>query len=176
VSDEDHKNTVSGDYARDKFVPELVPGLRETIAQAIHEAYRHAQRGEVHNRDLSMAKWDNLPDYLKESNRRQADHIFDKLQRIGCTVHKVTDRDIVLMEFTEDEIEIMAEMEHARWKDERLLDGWRWSEKRDIIKKTSPYLVDWSELSEDVKERDRQAVRKIPELMAKVGLEVRRQA
>jgi hypothetical protein len=176
LPDEDDKDTVSGHYAHDRFVPQLVPSLRENIAQAIHEAYRHAQRGKAHDRDLSMAKWDNLPDYLKESNRQQADHIFDKLHRIGCTVHKITDRDIVLMEFTEDEIEIMAKMEHARWKDERLLDGWRWGEKRDIIKKTSPYLIDWSELPEDVKERDRQTVCKIPEFLAKVGLEVRRKA
>jgi len=114
VPDEDRKDAVTGDYAYDRFVPELVPDLRETIAQAIHEAYRHAWRGKVHNRDLSIAKWDKLPDYLKESNRRQADHIFDKLHRIGCTAHKVTGRDIVPMKFTEAEIEIMAEIEHTR--------------------------------------------------------------
>jgi hypothetical protein len=78
------------------------------------------------------------------------------------------------MTFTEDEIEIMAKMEHARWNEERLRDGWRWGKKRDIIKKTSPYLVGWSELPEDAKERDRQTVRKIPELLAKVGLEIQR--
>ena len=45
------------------------------------------------------------------------------LHRIGCTVRKVTDRDIVLMTFTEDETEIMAEMEHTLWNVERLRDG-----------------------------------------------------
>jgi hypothetical protein len=49
--------------------------------------------------------------------------MFDKLHRIGCTVRKVTDRDIVLMTFTKDEIEIMAEMEHTRWSVEQLRDG-----------------------------------------------------
>jgi hypothetical protein len=176
VPDEDHNEIVTGDYAQDRLAPELGPDLHETIAQAIHEAYRHAWRGKVINRDLSMAEWDKLPDYLKESNRRQAAHIFDKLHRIGCTVHKVNNRDIVLMKFTEDEIEVMAEMEHARWNDERLLDGWKWGERRDVAKKTSPYLVPWSELSDNVKELDRRTVRKIPEFLAKVGLEVRRQA
>jgi hypothetical protein len=176
VPDEDHKDAVTGDYAHDRFIPELAPDLRETIAQAIHEAYRRAWRSKMHNRDLSIAKWDKLPDYLKESNRQQADHIFDKLHRLGCTVHQVTQRDIVLIEFTEDEIEIMAEMEHARWNEERLGDGWRWGKKRNTAKKTSPYLVDWSELPEDAKERDRQAVRNIPEFLARVGLEVRRKA
>ena len=78
------------------------------------------------------------------------------------------------MTFTEAEIEIMVKMEHARWNVERLLDGWKWGEKKDVTKKTSPYLVSWSELPEEVKEWDRQTVRKIPEFLAKVGLEVRR--
>jgi hypothetical protein len=176
VPDEDHKEIVTGGYNHDRFAPELTPDLRETIAQAIHEAYRHAQQGKVRNRDLSIAKWDKLPDYLKESNRQQADHIFEKLRQIGYTVHKVTDRDIALAAFTEDEVEIMAEMEHARWNVERLRDGWRWGKKRDVIKKTSPYLVPWPGLSGDMKEWDRQTVRQIPEYLAKVGLEVRRQA
>lgn len=70
----------------------------------------------------------------------------------------------------------MAKMEHARWNVERLLNGWKWGEKRDVTKKVSPYLVPWSELSIDMKECDRQTVRKIPEFLAKVGLEVHRQA
>jgi len=80
------------------------------------------------------------------------------------------------MTFTKGEVEIMAEMEHARWNVERLLDGWRWGEKRNVTKKISPYLVPWLELSDDVREWDRQTVRKIPEFLAKIGLEVRRQA
>ena len=52
---------------------------------------------------------------------------------------------------------------------------WTWGKERDIIKKISPYLVGWSELFEDMKERDRQTVRKITEFLAKVGLEIQRQ-
>ncbi len=156
--------------------PKLAPDLRETIAQAIHEDYRRVRASRAGSQEPSTEEWDKLLDYLKESNREQADHIFEKLRQIGCTVHKVSDRDIAPMTFTEDEVEIMAEIEHARWNVERLLDGWKWGEKKDIVNKTSPYLVGWSELSNDVKEWDRQTVRKIPEFLAKVGLEVRRQA
>ncbi|MBA7640533.1 hypothetical protein ES703_48202 [subsurface metagenome] len=42
------------------------------------------------------------------------------------------------------------------------------------MKKTSPYLVGWSELPDNVKERDRELVRQIPEFLAKVGLEIHR--
>jgi len=34
VPDKDHKDIVTGDYAHNRFVPELVPDLRETIAKA----------------------------------------------------------------------------------------------------------------------------------------------
>lgn len=154
----------------------LEPELRETIAQAFHEAYRSVQAGRKQSQDPSLAEWDDLLDYLKESNRQEADHIREKLRCIGCTIRRAKGRDVSLMEFTEDEIERMAEMEHARWNVERLLDGWKWGEERDVIKKTSPYLVPWSDLPDDVKEWDRETVRKIPEILARVGLEVHRKA
>jgi hypothetical protein len=121
-----------------------------------------------------MVEWDNLPVYLKESNCQQADDIFGKLQRIGCSIHKVTDRHIKRIRFTRREIEMMAEMEHERWNAERLKDGWKLGKIKDVAKKISPYLLGWTELPEEVKEWDREAVRMIPELLAGIGLEVRR--
>jgi len=156
--------------------PKLAPDLRETIAQAIHEDYRRVRANGAWSQEPSAAEWDKLPDYLKDSNREQADDIFGKLRQINCTVHKVTNRDISLMIFTENELEMMAEMEHARWNVERILDGWKWGEKKDVMKKISPYLVPWSELPDEVKEWDKQTVRNIPELLARVGMEIRRQS
>ena len=152
----------------------LAPDIREAIAKTIHDHYRYIRRGDARSPDPSMALWSRLPKHLKESSRQQAEHNFQKLRQIGYAVDKITGRDIRLMTFTEDEIEIMAEMEHGRWNVERLLDGWKWSERRDVMKKTSPYLVGWSELPDDIKERDRELVRKIPEFLAKVGLELHR--
>ena len=122
-----------------------------------------------------MADWGKLASDLRDSNVQQAGDIFEKLQRIGCTMRQVTDRDIAVMTFTSDEVELMAEMEHARWNVERLTKGWRLGKERDVTKKISPYLVSWAELPEDVKEWDRETVRKIPEFLATVGLEIRRQ-
>jgi ADP-ribose pyrophosphatase YjhB (NUDIX family) len=156
--------------------PKLALAIRETIARATHEEYRRMQATNAYSHEPSMAAWDNLADDLKESNRQQADHIIEKLHQIGYTVHKVTGRDIALIAFSKKETEIMAEMEHARWNVERLLDGWKFGSKKDILKKTTPYLVGWSELPEDVKERDRWMVRSIPKLLARVGLEVQRQS
>jgi hypothetical protein len=154
--------------------PKLPQEIREVVARAIHLDFRRARTGIYLTTDPAMADWDNLPESLKESNLQQADDIFKKLDRINCTVQRVTDRPIALMTFTEKEIEAMAEMEHARWNVERLLDGWKRAKERDIPKKRSPYIEGWSKLPEDNKEYDRKTVRKIPEFLAEVHLEIRR--
>ena len=60
-------------------------------------------------------------------------------------------------------------MEHDRWVAERKDDGWRIG-PRDPEKKLSPYLVDWNDLEEDIRDYDRHAVLGIPATLAQVGL------
>ncbi len=135
---------------------------REVIARAIHDAYREEQ----------AARWDELEDGIRRSNRLQAEHIFEKLREIGCSVQTVPDRGIRRARFTDDEVEVMAEMEHGRWNAERLAAGWRWGQRKDVARKISPYLVPWSDLSEEVRDLDRNTVRRIPEFLATVGIEI----
>jgi hypothetical protein len=75
-------------------------------------------------------------------------------------------------QFTPGEVEIMAELEHARWNVERLLDGWKWGPIKDVAKKVSPYIIPWSALPEEMREVDREVVRDIPHLLAEVGIEI----
>jgi len=66
-------------------------------------------------------------------------------------------------------------MEHQRWSSERLFNDWKSGERRDERARISPYMVPWAELPDNVKEQDRVMVRMIPELLSRVGLEIRRQ-
>jgi len=79
-------------------------------------------------------------------------------------------------EFTAEEVERLAKMEHGRWNSERLLEDWHYGEKRDVANKISPYLVSWQELPDKVQEWDRDAVKEIPALLAQVGLQIQRAA
>ena len=54
--------------------------------------------------------------------------------------------------------------------------GWTLGPQRDRQKKISPTLVAWADLPEPEREKDRQAVRAIPEALKEIGLEVRRRA
>ena len=150
------------------------PAIRETIAKAIHENYRRIKTTNSLSQGPEIADWDKLREDFKESNLQQADHILKKLHQIGYKVNKVGNLPISPVTFTDNEIEIMAEMEHARWVEERLIEGWKPGGKRDADNKISPYLVPWPELSDEAREIDREVVRKIPEFLARVGLEVHR--
>ena len=170
------------DAALNLFVRKGLPEFQitsdhiEAIARAIHESYQYTQRDITPDDDPTMMEWDKLPNSFKGSNRHQAENVLKKLNRIGCTVHKAANTDIRLMTFSGDELEIMAEMEHQRWYAERLLAGWVLGEERDTVKKTSPYLVPYSELPDDIRELDRRMVRNLPALLAKNGLEIHRQS
>jgi ppGpp synthetase/RelA/SpoT-type nucleotidyltranferase len=146
---------------------------REAIARDIHERHRADAAAEM-STDPFMRPWDELSGELKESSRQQADHIEAKLRDIGCSVRPVTDRKIVLMSFTDEEVERLSEMEHGRWNAERLTRGWRWGDEKDTTRKISPSLVPWSELPENVRDYDRKTVRAIPRYLEAIGLEVRR--
>ena len=76
------------------------------------------------------------------------------------------------MEFTPEEIETLAEMEHSRWNAERLREGWRYAPEKNVEKKLTPYLVAWTDLSEPIREWDRSAVSAWPDLLAARGLRI----
>jgi hypothetical protein len=144
--------------------------LCEVISQGIHEAYRRNKTQP--SADPSMADWARLPETLKNSNREQANHIFDKLREIGLSVKPAENGKAEPFQFAATELERLAEMEHGRWNAERLLDGWRFGETKDVARKISPHLIPWAVLPEDVKKWDRDAVKEIPVLLAQVGMQI----
>ena len=52
-------------------------------------------------------------------------------------------------------IEIIARQVHDTWASERIAEGWVYGEVKNSEKKTTPCLVDYSELPEIEKEYDR---------------------
>jgi len=155
----------------------LLGGINAILARAIHEEYINRQKalGVSPSSNPSMAPWDELPEDLKESNRRSADHIMVKLHAIGCDIMPLDDWDAKTMEFTIKEIEKMSIMEHERWVKERFLQGFKYSPgQKNIEKKTSPYIIGWDRLPEDIKELDRNIIRNMPSFLAREGFRVYR--
>ncbi len=139
--------------------------LTEILARAIHQEYVHDRKrqGATPEADPSIRRWSHLREDRKESNRRQAEHIGSKLREVDCFIAPRTDWDQPLFRFKPGEVEILARLEHQRYVGEC---------RRS--KEMSPYLVPWEDLDEPVRERNRQAVRHLPVLLAKVGFKIQR--
>lgn len=177
--------------------PDVLTGRTEVLARAIHEDYvrKEREKGMTVDRNPSMATWETLSEDKRESNRRQADDIVHKLTAIGCEIAGAIGNQDARFAFAEVEVERLAEMEHDRWLRERLEGGWRWAwGPKDDQARTHPSLVPWSrltreeliarygaewaarlgdsELTEEEREKDRDAVRGILERLARGGLRV----
>lgn len=158
--------------------PELLDIFtHEILSRNIHDEYVRERLSESETVRINpfLISWDRLPDRLKESNRRQADYIGYKLHAIGCYIIQMYDWNAVPVEFTPDEIEMMAKIEHNLWMEERLKDGWKFAQGlKNPVKKKSPFLIPWSQLPEEEKEKDRDTVRKIPAYLSKAGFQIYR--
>ena len=75
---------------------------------------------------------------MRESNRRQADHIGAKLAAIGCGIKPWRKYGKEKYTFKPEEVFKMAKMEHERWCWEKKQQGWKYDEKRDDARKLHP--------------------------------------
>jgi hypothetical protein len=91
-----------------------------------------------------------------------------KLRAIGCRIVDAETDGEAVTEFWSDEVEILAELEHRCWNAERWLSGWTFGEKTDRSRKIHNCLVPYEKLPQEIREYDREMIRKIPGLLAKV--------
>lgn len=156
----------------------LLLGTHEILARAIHDEYLREQRakGDTPEKNPSLVPWDELPETLKDSSRRQADYLAVKLSKIGCSIIPMSDWNALTIQFSDEEIEIMAQMEHDDWLEERLQDGWVYTPKqKDNRRKKHPSIISWEDLPESEKEKDREPVREMPHILEKAGFQIVRQ-
>jgi hypothetical protein len=152
--------------------------LREPLAQAIHARFVKEQADMKSPDDPSMQPWATLPGNYQEDNRLQADDTTRKLGLVRCACRRARpESPATRVEFSDSEVEVMAEAEHERWSDSKRSQGYTYApgKKRDEAPKTHPSLLPWSDLSETEKDKDRKTVRGIPDFLASVGYEVVRQ-
>lgn len=155
----------------------VLRGTHERLARATHDLYveEQAAAGRDEPANPMAAPWEDLPEDIKESNRGAADHIPVLLAAAEYAVEPLQDWDADLHRFSPVEMETMASLEHRRWMEERAAAGWKFAAgERDAARKTSPYLVEWDVLPDDVKQYDRATVARVPTLLADVGLQVQK--
>jgi hypothetical protein len=157
--------------------PELLfGGIHEMLARSVHEDYvRQRKRlNESIKVNSTLVPWDQLPERTKDSNRRYADHICIKVEAINCYLTPLKDWDASDFVFTEQEVNLMASMEHERWFQEQTLDGWTFGKEKDESRKTHPSLLGWGDLPESEKEKNRDFIRDLPSILSRAGFQIQR--
>ncbi len=156
----------------------LNDGSHAAMARAIHEEYirNELRKGNTPETNPSMVEWEQLSEEMKEMNRNQADDIGIKLNAAGCDIVPWYDYGADQFTFKPDEIELMSKIEHERWCNQRMEQGWNYAAVRDDKKKMHPSLLGWDDprFSEVEKEKDRNTVRQIPKYLALAGFQIYR--
>ena len=142
----------------------------EQLARAIHQDYVAKNKDKP---NPSAVPWDDLSDDLRQANVAQAVGIGAKLAVINAVVAPLSPT-APPFSFRGGEVEELAKLEHERWMRERKASGWKYGAKRNDRRKVHPDLVDWADLPEDGKKKDRDAVRAIPGILREAGYQILR--
>ena len=152
--------------------------LLETLAQAAHEVFCDALRAQgiqygpetnlkqkTHSALISYA---SLSEELKESNRNNVRDIPNKLTVAGYVMLPARSNEPPF-DFPGADLELLALKEHERWMERLISAGWSYAPETDRPEKLHSAILDWDELPEEEKEKDRELIRGIPRILTKAG-------
>ncbi|MEA1977007.1 MAG: NAD-binding protein [Chloroflexota bacterium] len=153
----------------------LSSGPHEYLARALHEEYVRQQTIAGSTAGAASLSWAQLPEPIKESNRKQVDRIGANLEAVGCRIAPLMDWDSPPFTFTSTEIEVIARREHEGWCDDLRRGGWVFATgSKNSKKKTHPDLVEWELLPEPEKEKNRAPVRELPTFLTRAWYRIDR--
>ena len=114
--------------------------------------------------DPSLDPWPSLKEELKESTRAHTVDIPRKLRMISCFLAEKHGPRKAVDSFRDDELNLLAELEHERWNAERLQNQW-YQGKRNAEERTSPFLIPWRDLDKKWQNVDREMVKSYPTIL-----------
>ena len=156
----------------------LLRGTSELLARAQHAQWlrRMQAAGADPASNPNLRPWDELTEEQRENNRRFADDLHAKLGLVHCMLVPMPlpapgDPPFT---FTDAELETLSRHEHIRWMNAMLAAGWRYGVPRNNAAKIHDQIKPWEQLDEPNRDKDRDAVREIPQMLAAAGFIIRR--
>jgi len=162
--------------------PGLLPGnTSEMLARALHRDFLFSEAAARrhdphHSRKPTDRPWEQLDEDTRQSNRARADAVEKLLDELDLGLRPRLNWSAPYFEFTNEEVEHLAQREHTRWCEERERHGWCHAPTRDDAHKRHSDLVDWPQLCDSSKEFNRYSCRRIPLLLADFDFEVFRRS
>ncbi|MBO0697989.1 MAG: hypothetical protein J2P46_06330, partial [Zavarzinella sp.] len=148
----------------------------EPMAEAVHDFYRDLARRQAWKPDFDVAYRD-LPEFVKDDNRAAARRICEVVGLVGLYVVPAaqvppgsTEADA--RQAIEQNLDLLAEGEHDGFVDSRLRNGWERADRKDVDRRAHHRLVPFDKLPVEEKMKDREAVRRYPEIVARAGYRI----
>ncbi|MCL2115545.1 MAG: RyR domain-containing protein [Methanobrevibacter sp.] len=142
----------------------------EKIAKKTHEYHNDVRKKK--GVKIVFKNFEDLPEAHIFSNWRVARSIPNKLNLIGYEIASINDSRKAQEKFHDNDVEYLAEIEHADWMEMKLNQGYKYGPVRNEDKKISPYLVPWDKVDEGTKDYDRDIIINIPEILKLIDLKV----
>jgi hypothetical protein len=137
----------------------------DELARSIQAVFSSFQTGQ---QDLSQQpsnlSWENIPQWQRKQNLTKADHLEIRLRairyRLGMESSKIAS-------LSDGEAVALTLMDHNRWLNEKIYDGWQYGEERLEEAKINPLLVAWNDLATPQMEKEVNETRAEPDHFAK---------
>ncbi len=152
-------------------VDRVVNERLDNLAIALHENYLAGVEKQA-VQQASHYPWSELSENFRNDARAQADHVNTKLRAAGYRlVARKTD-----LQFSEEQVLRLAEIEKKRWVAERAAMGWSFGEARSDLAKIHPELKSWQSSSLSDRSQDMASVKELPDILSdRVGTGMARQ-
>ncbi len=116
--------------------------------------------------------FDDLPEYIKYSNYKQANFLVKILGELGYDVVDSQSKGEAIEYFDEDALEYLAKREHNAWYKLKINLGWRFAPVRDENRKLNPNLVEWDALNVKNKDDNKRTFKNLPQMCKNVDLKI----
>jgi len=169
------KNVEVFSFLEETCTPKFViTGNYERLARAFHTMFVNKKKKEsnISHDDPSIAPWDKLNEYYRNNNLLLARNVFIVLKGAGYKVSIQNDWEANVV-FSDGDIVEMASKIHNLWVNECKNMGWKFaSGPKNEKLKTNPNLIDFKDLSDKAKEFDLDAIKALPSLLNKIGIQI----
>lgn len=145
----------------------------EKLAMDLYKTHKAIYRKTLDPGLTCMLPWDELGEELKDPIRDRVRYIPEALRKINYDIISVKEKPETI-EFTERELDILAEYEHKRWSLQKKEEGWKHGAQIDEKKRTHPSLVPWYRLTVEDKNNIIEYIKTWPEILTNSNFKIER--